>query len=231
MESPFGSDEEYRIEILSDQSKNYDLFFKIIVIGNSGVGKSCLSLKATKDIFEQEFITTTGFEFFNFTLKINSKIIKLQIWDTCGQEIYRSLISNFYRSSSLAILVYAIDNEESFNDLNNWIKELKINSNPNIKIFIIGNKNDLEDKRKVSFDKGKNFCIVNGFHLFMETSAKSGFNAKKLFVNVGKILYKEYVKLNKDGDLMKLNEENLINKERSILKLNNGEEENHFGCC
>jgi small GTP-binding protein len=220
------------IEVLNEQYKDYDLSFKIIVIGNSGVGKSCLALKATKDIFEEQFMSTIGFEFFNFNIKINSKVIKLQIWDTCGQEVYRSLISNFYRSSSLAILVYAIDNEESFDDLNNWIKELKINSNPNIKVFIIGNKNDLEDKRKVSFDKGKNFCKVNEFHLFMETSAKSGFNAKKLFINAAKLLYKDFIKLKNEGDLMKLNEENLLMKERKNLKLgNNNEEQSSYGCC
>ena len=220
------------IEVLNEQYKDYDLSFKIIVIGNSGVGKSCLALKATKDIFEEQFMSTIGFEFFNFNIKINSKVIKLQIWDTCGQEVYRSLISNFYRSSSLAILVYAIDNEESFDDLNNWIKELKINSNPNIKAFIIGNKNDLEDKRKVSFDKGKKFCIDNEFHLFMETSAKSGFNAKNLFINAAKLLYKDYIKLNNEGDLMKLNEQNLLMKERKNLKLEkNIEEESSYGCC
>ena len=114
-----------KIEVLSEQYKDYDLSFKIIVIGNSGVGKSCLSLKATKNIFEEQFMSTVGFEFFAFNIKINEKIIKLQIWDTCGQEVYRSLISNFYRSSSMAIIVYSIDNEESFNDLDNWVKQLK----------------------------------------------------------------------------------------------------------
>ena len=221
-----------KIEVLSEQYKDYDLSFKIIVIGNSGVGKSCLSLKATKNIFEEQFMSTVGFEFFAFNIKINEKIIKLQIWDTCGQEVYRSLISNFYRSSSMAIIVYSIDNEESFNDLDNWVKQLKTHSSPDCKVFIIGNKNDLEDQRKVSYEKGENFTKNNQFNLFMETSAKSGFNAKEMFIEAAKLLYLNYEKLNKDGDLTKLSEENMLSKGRKILKMNsNEEEESQYGCC
>jgi small GTP-binding protein len=100
---------EDKILILPDDYSQYDLSFKIIVIGNSGVGKSCLTIKATKNLFETAYSATVGFEFFTFNVKINEKVVKLQIWDTCGQEVYRSLITNFYRNSSLAILVYAID--------------------------------------------------------------------------------------------------------------------------
>ena len=96
-------------EVLPEDCPKYDLSFKVIVIGNSGVGKSCLSIKATKNIFENNYLATVGFEFFAFNVKLNDKIIKLQIWDTCGQEIYRSLITNFYRNSSLAFIVYAVD--------------------------------------------------------------------------------------------------------------------------
>lgn len=101
-------------EILPDDFQQYDFNFKIIVIGDSGVGKSCLSIKATKNLFENNYNTTVGFEFFTFNIKINDKIVKLQIWDTCGQEIYRSLITNFYRNSSLAIVVYSIDKYLNF---------------------------------------------------------------------------------------------------------------------
>jgi GTPase SAR1 family protein len=96
-------------EILSDDYPKYDHSFKIIIIGDSGVGKSCLSVKATKNIFESSYLATVGFEFFNFNLRLGEKIIRLQIWDTCGQEIYRSLITNFYRNSALAFLVFAVD--------------------------------------------------------------------------------------------------------------------------
>jgi small GTP-binding protein len=101
--------DELNYEILPDDYTQYDLSFKLIVIGDQAVGKSCLTLKATKNVFENNYNATVGFEFFSFNIKINDKVLKLQIWDTCGQEIYRSLITNFYRNSSLAIMVYAID--------------------------------------------------------------------------------------------------------------------------
>lgn len=96
-------------ELLPEDFSKYDISFKIIVIGNSGVGKSCLSVKATKNIFENNYLATVGFEFFNFNVRIEGKVVKLQIWDTCGQEVYRSLITNFYRNATLGIIVYAID--------------------------------------------------------------------------------------------------------------------------
>lgn len=100
---------DLKCEMLQEDFHQYDLSFKIIVIGDSGVGKSCLTMKATKNYFEDFYSATVGFEFFTQTIKINDKLIKLQIWDTCGQEIYRSLISSFYRNSSLAMMVYSID--------------------------------------------------------------------------------------------------------------------------
>jgi small GTP-binding protein len=101
--------EDLTYEILPDDYAHYDLSFKLIVIGDSGVGKSCLTLKATKNLFENNYSATVGFEYFSFIIKIKDKVLKMQIWDTCGQEIYRSLITNFYRNSSLAVMVYAID--------------------------------------------------------------------------------------------------------------------------
>ena len=106
------SDEEKKeldYEILREDFPHYDLSFKLIVIGNAGVGKSCLSMQATKKRFESNYLATVGFEFFVFNMRLKDKTIKLQIWDTCGQEIYRSLITSFYKNSSLAIIVYAID--------------------------------------------------------------------------------------------------------------------------
>ena len=109
MEDDNKAEEEKDYEILSDEYPKYDLSFKIIIIGDSGVGKSCLSVKATKNIFDDNYLATVGFEFFMFKIRIGDKVIRLQIWDTCGQEIYRSLITNFYRNASLAFVVFAID--------------------------------------------------------------------------------------------------------------------------
>ena len=96
-------------EVLSEDYQSYDLSFKIIVIGNSGVGKSSLSIQAARHTFAENYFATVGVEFFTFNIRIKGKVIKLQIWDTCGQEIYRSLVTNFYRNSSLAVIVYAIN--------------------------------------------------------------------------------------------------------------------------
>lgn len=103
------SNQDFNVEILSEDYGSYDLSFKIIVIGDSGVGKSCLTMRATKNTFDYNYNATVGFEFFTFNTGIDNRVVKLQVWDTCGQEIYRSLITNFYRNSALAIMVYSID--------------------------------------------------------------------------------------------------------------------------
>ena len=180
----------YKIEILDEYHKKYDLNFKIILIGNIGVGKSCLSLKATKGIFLEEYISTIGFEFYCFNVKVNEKIIKLQIWDTCGQEAYRSLIKNFYRNASLAIVVYSVEDLQSFNDIDIWLKQVKTYGTSSCKIFLIGNKIDTEN-RKVSTEMGIKCKNDFFFDCFMETSAKDGINAKELFINCATILYEE----------------------------------------
>ena len=180
--------------ILKEDFSNYELSFKIIVIGDSGVGKSCLTMKATKNYFETYYSPTIGFEFFTFNVKIKDKYIRLQIWDTCGQEIYKSLISSFYRNSSLAILVYSIEDKESFKNIESWLNEIKDKGNPDVKIFLIGNKYDLEEKRKISLDEAKKFSKEHGLDLFLETSAKTGFNVKEVFVEAAKILYEENLK-------------------------------------
>ena len=163
---------------ISEDNNDSDITFKLIIIGDSGVGKSCLALKAIKNIFEDYYSPTIGFEFLTYSTKVEDRNIKLQVWDTCGQEVYRSLITSFYRNSSLAIIVYSIDSEESFRHIETWLNDVKTLSNPNIKIVLIGNKNDLEDQRKISKEKGENFYKDHKLSLFMETSAKTGFNSK-----------------------------------------------------
>ena len=184
-------EEPITIDILPEDYAQYDLSFKMIVIGDSGVGKSCLTTKAVKNNFEEFYQATIGFEFLTFNLKMNDQVVKLQIWDTCGQEVYRSLISNFYRNSSLACLLYAIDNRDSFNNAENWLKELKSQANPDVKIMLVGNKCDLEDERKVSKEEGENFKEKNHLNLFMETSAKTGVNAQDFLIESAKILYRD----------------------------------------
>lgn len=101
--------EETKIEFLPEDYAQHDLSFKIIVVGDSFVGKSSLTIRGVRDAFDTSYNTTIGFEFCSFNIRINDKVVKLQIWDTCGQEAYRSLIKNFYRNCSCAIVVFAID--------------------------------------------------------------------------------------------------------------------------
>jgi small GTP-binding protein len=190
---------EDECEIITDYKKKEDLTFKLIIIGDPFVGKSSLLIKAIKKQFESSYNPTLGFDYFMIHVKIKNKILKLQIWDTCGQEIYQSLVSNFYRNSSLAFMVYAINDKKSFEHINNWLKEIKYNSNPDIKIFLIGNKSDLENERIISKLEGENLCKKFGFEYFIETSAKTGLNAKEIFIKCAMVLYKDFLNYYKSG--------------------------------
>ena len=192
-------DDDYKIEFLPEDYPQYDLSFKLIFIGDSSVGKSCLTTKAVKNNFEEYYQATVGFEFLTFNMKVNDKVIKLQIWDTCGQEIYKSLISNFYRNSSLAVLVYAIDNKESFTHVENWLNDLKSQANEDVRIFLVGNKADLEEDRKVSKEEGEKYKLDQHLDLFMETSAKTGQNARNVLIEAAKILYNDYLKFDENN--------------------------------
>ena len=217
--------EELKAEVLPDDYNQYDLSFKMIVIGDAGVGKSCLTSKAAKGVFDDSYSATVGFEFLTFNVRIDGKVIKLQIWDTCGQEIYRSLISSFYRNASLAMMVYAINSKESFSHIETWLKEVKLQSNPDIKIFLVGNKADLEESRVVDFEEAKKYANEHDFDYVNETSAKNGFNVKEVFIQASKVLYLEHLKY-KDKT-------NLVTKYKINSKINNGNVANRKkeGCC
>ena len=180
-------------EIHNIKENNFDYTFKILLIGDSNVGKSSLILKSVKNKFIEEFKSTIGFEFFYLRYKINNKNIQLQLWDTCGQERYHSLIKNIYKNSVLTIMVYSICDNNSFDNLEFWLKEIKINSQPNIPVFLIGNKKDIENERIVKFKKGKQFFNDYNLQFFMETSAKIGFSSNELFKEVAMFLYLEYL--------------------------------------
>ena len=204
------TEENIRVENLPEDYPQYDLSFKLIFIGDSGVGKSCLTSKAVKNTFEDYYQATVGFEFLTFNMKLNDKVLKIQIWDTCGQEIYKSLISNFYRNSSLAVVTYAIDNRESFNHAENWLNELKSIANPDVRIFLVGNKADLEEDRKISKEEGEKYKEEHHLDLFLETSAKTGYNAKNVLVEAAKMLYNDYLKFEENMQ----NENKYNNKKR-----------------
>ena len=224
-------EEEFKVELLPEDYAQYDLSFKLIVIGDSGVGKSCLTTKAVKNNFEDYYQATVGFEFLTFNMKINDTVIKMQIWDTCGQEIYRSLISNFYRNSSLAVILYSIDNRESFEHAENWLSDLKSQANPEVRIFLVGNKADLEEEaRQVSKEEGMKYKTDQGLDLFMETSAKTGYNARNVLIEAAKILYADYLKYienNPQGE----NVPGQIKKDRGLKPDDKDKDKKKKKCC
>ena len=222
------------IDILQFDNNEYnkiDLSFKVIVIGNSGVGKSSLVERATKNKFLEDYSATIGFDYCSFFIKYNNKTIKLQIWDTCGQEIYQSLITNFYKNSSLAILVYAIDDRKSFDDLDSWLKDLKKESNPDTKSILIGNKADLVNEREVPYEEAEKYSKDYDFFEFYETSARTGLNAQKVFVKAAITLYEDYLKY-KDKDSIIESEKNSIENSKKLTKRSSSKKKhNNSGCC
>ena len=188
------NEEENEIEILPENySKKPHFIFKVIVIGSSGVGKTCLTIRALKGVFNALVNPTIGFEFLTMKLKYNNKIIALQIWDTCGQEVYQSVVSHFYKKASMAILVYSIADKKTFTDLNKWLDEIKNNADSDIKIALVGNKIDLQDNRDVTKEEALEFKNNKNLDLIFESSAKHGDNSKDIFFETAKLLYKDCI--------------------------------------
>lgn len=227
---------ELKLEILhipKDNTVKADITFKLIMIGNAGVGKSCLSLKGTTGKFEETYVATVGFDFFSFYAKINDKIIRLQIWDTCGQEGYRSLVQNFYKGTSLSILVYAINDTKSFNEIKDWVKQLRIFAAVDVKMFLIGNKCDLEEERLVNKEQGIKLQNDENFHCFYETSAKTGVNAEEIFVRAAKLLYLNLKKKEEVPDNTKVDakiEQKNVKLQKELLVKDKNRNKNS-GCC
>lgn len=142
-----------------------------------GVGKSCLLLQFTDKRFQPVHDLTIGVEFGARMINIENKQIKLQIWDTAGQESFRSITRSYYRGAAGALLVYDITRRDTFNHLTRWLEEARQNSNSNMAIMLIGNKSDLEHRRAVSYKEGEQFAKENGL-IFLETSAKTAANVE-----------------------------------------------------
>ena len=218
-----------KIEILGKNIKP-DLKFKVIVVGNMNGGKSCLALRATEGMFKENLGSTVPLSICSFNVKINEMKISLQIWDTCGQEKYRALIKGYYTNSSLAIIVYSVTDKESFNDVNVWYKLIKENIS-DCKIFLIANKVD-SPERIITNEEGNKCRKDFNFDLYMETSAKSGFNSQELFINAANILKRENEKMNTYRNNSN-SEQKILNNIKLRRKKKNEEEEEEYddGCC
>ena len=162
------------------EKESYDLLFKLILIGDSCVGKSNILLKYLKNEFDQNSKATVGVEFGSKNVLINGKKVKIQIWDTAGQERYRSITSAYYKGAKGAFIVYDITRKNTFDNIDKWISDLKLNGDQNICIVILGNKSDLVDSREVSTNDGIKKAEMFKT-AFLETSALNGDNIGKAF--------------------------------------------------
>jgi Ras-related protein Rab-2A len=168
---------------------SYSYLFKYIIIGDTAVGKSCLLLRFTDKRFRPEHDLTIGVEFGTRLIDIDDKAIKLQIWDTAGQEAFRSITRTYYRGATGALLVYDIARRDTFNHLSRWLDEARQNANPHMVIMLIGNKADLADhKRDVTYEEGARFAQENGL-VFLETSAKTAQNVEAAFLQTTRKIY------------------------------------------
>ncbi|CAL9229826.1 unnamed protein product [Arabidopsis halleri] len=166
-----------------DPSQKIDYVFKLVLIGDSGVGKSQILSRYARNEFSLDSKATIGVEFQTRTLVIDHKSVKAQIWDTAGQERYRAVTSAYYRGAVGAMLVYDVTRRQTFDHIPRWLEELRNNADKNIVIILVGNKSDLEDQRAISMEDAKEFAEKEGL-FFLETSALNAVNVESAFSTV-----------------------------------------------
>ena len=162
---------------------NYDYLFKVVLIGDSGTGKSNLLSRFTRNEFSLDSRSTIGVEFATRSINLDGKTIKAQIWDTAGQERYRAITSAYYRGAVGALLVYDIAKHSTYINVSRWLKELRDHADSNIVVMLVGNKSDLKHLRAVPTDEAKAFAAENNLS-FIETSALDASNVEQAFQNI-----------------------------------------------
>ncbi|KAL2116641.1 hypothetical protein VTJ04DRAFT_8809 [Mycothermus thermophilus] len=207
----------------------YDFLFKVVLIGDSGVGKSNLLSRFTRNEFNLDSKSTIGVEFATRSIQIDGKTIKAQIWDTAGQERYRAITSAYYRGAVGALLVYDISKSSSFENVTRWLKELRDHADSNIVIMLVGNKTDQRHLRAVPTEDATKFASENGLS-FIETSALEATNVDLAFQNILSSIYEivSSKSLAEEGDVGKKfdpREGNNISLSQEKAK------ENDKGCC
>merc|ERR1711939_184648 len=166
---------------LAIMASEYDYLFKLLLIGDSGVGKSCLLLRFADDTYTESYISTIGVDFKIRTLELDGKTVKLQIWDTAGQERFRTITSSYYRGAHGIIVVYDVTDQESFHNVKQWLNEIDRYANENVNKMLVGNKCDLTTKKVVNTDDAKAYAETVGIP-FLETSAKDSTNVEQAFI-------------------------------------------------
>mmetsp|Transcript_16081 Transcript_16081/g.22328 ORF Transcript_16081/g.22328 Transcript_16081/m.22328 type:complete len:224 (+) Transcript_16081:88-759(+) len=185
----------------SNKPPAYDYLIKLLLIGDSGVGKSCLLLRFAEDSYTPSFITTIGIDFKIRTIELGGKKIKLQIWDTAGQERFRTITTAYYRGAMGILLVYDVTDEKTFNNIRNWIRNIEKHATENVNKILIGNKCDMVDKKVIDADRGQ--ALANEYGIkFVETSAKNSINVEEAFVTLAQAI-KERLIDTRNGDAPK----------------------------
>jgi len=173
----------------TQRNTSYDFLIKLLLIGDSGVGKSCLLLRFSDDSFTTSFITTIGIDFKIKTIELEGKRIKLQIWDTAGQERFRTITTAYYRGAMGILLVYDVTDEQSFLNIRNWIKNIEQHAADGVDKILIGNKADMEADKRVDTAAGQ--ALASEYSIkFFETSAKNNTNVVECFVAIAKDIKK-----------------------------------------
>ena len=199
----------------------YDFIFKVLLLGNSDVGKSSLLLRFVDSVWNDGFVPTIGVDFKVKTLEINNKKVKMQIWDTAGQERFRTVVSTYFKGAHGILLLYDVTNKDSFKNLENWLIEIEKNSSDKVLKILLGNKCDLSDDREIQTEEGQAFAVRNGME-FMETSAKMNTNVSEAFETLGKLM----IEFNSKGN------NNSQSGEGKNLKANSGKDLNtKKKCC
>jgi len=176
-------------EMTGTRDDEYDYLFKVVLIGDSGVGKSNLLSRFTRNEFNLESKSTIGVEFATRSIQVDGKTIKAQIWDTAGQERYRAITSAYYRGAVGALLVYDIAKHLTYENVERWLRELRDHADANIVIMLVGNKSDLRHLRAVPTDEAKAFAEKNNLS-FIETSALDSTNVETAFHNILTEIYR-----------------------------------------
>ena len=219
---------KYKFEFLGEKFTKDLTSYKVIIIGRYGVGKTTIINKLMVKNIDKEYAPTMSIDIKNFQVKVNDEIMQINIWDCCGNDKYTENIPNFYRNSSIAILVYAINDKESYGDLEKWYNMLKEHSKDSM-IFLIGNKNDLEEKeREVTIEDAETFKnrYEYDIKIFFETSALYGNNMDKLLENIVISIYEKDQKEKNDVD-------NALKKTKTLVKEDFAKqgEKKKKGCC